>query len=254
MPESDLVYVNGSAVDVGEEGEHTFEFVEGEHLTDSGISNIVFVEDVGVGGVGWDFYFTQTGDDAGSGDTDGFEFTVGVDLLADLSHDGRNYTADTGLDANVFGVVRRREPVDDETNFTLTFENADATFNSSENNKTFGVFDGDEPTRPFDNTDVAAMYISFQEKQQGGPLQIRCQTTDGSGTNLDRYESTSVPSLPADIGLQYDGSTVTILYNGSSITTLDAPSPRTWFPAMNIEDDDDVDEGDSMVVESFDLA
>lgn len=51
MAQSDYVYEQGTAVEVGEAGENDYEFVSGQSLGDGGDSNLVFVSGTGLGGV-----------------------------------------------------------------------------------------------------------------------------------------------------------------------------------------------------------
>lgn len=48
--ESDFVYEEGEAIDVGSHGAHDFVFVEDRPVTDTGVSDFVFEADTGIGG------------------------------------------------------------------------------------------------------------------------------------------------------------------------------------------------------------
>lgn len=50
MAKSDYVFISGEAIDVGEEGEHSYFYASGQHIEDRGASNYVFESGTGVGG------------------------------------------------------------------------------------------------------------------------------------------------------------------------------------------------------------
>lgn len=225
-------------MDVGEEGEHNFEFVEGEPLTDTGLSNIAFVEGTGLGGVGWDAYYWWDEDEYGSEepDTSGFELEVGSDPLFRAEHDGSQYGSD---EAHLFGIVRRREAIDFETDFRITFHDVDASQNNPENNRSVGVTDATEEERPFDNNDVSAIYFSAQEEDTDEPEVLQVGAKDGSGDSLDEEELDAI-DFPCDLSIEYDGNEARFYRNGELLETLDAPSGRDWVPCISLEDDNDV--------------
>ena len=60
MPNSDYVFQSGEPVEVGQAGDHAYEFVSGSPLVDSGASEFVFASGTGIGS-------SATDDDSGTG-------------------------------------------------------------------------------------------------------------------------------------------------------------------------------------------
>lgn len=50
MPDSGYIFIEGEAIQVGNPGDHDFEFSQGESVVDAGDSDFVFVEGTGMGG------------------------------------------------------------------------------------------------------------------------------------------------------------------------------------------------------------
>jgi len=49
MPNSDYVFQSGEPIELGQAGDHAYEFVSGSPLVDSGASEFVFVSGTGIG-------------------------------------------------------------------------------------------------------------------------------------------------------------------------------------------------------------
>ena len=60
MPNSDYVFQSGEPVEVGQAGDHAYEFVSGSPLVDSGASEFVFVSGTGIGSSAVDIDITPT--------------------------------------------------------------------------------------------------------------------------------------------------------------------------------------------------
>lgn len=242
----DFVYIGGRKVEVGDPGDHDFEFIQGESITDTGESNLVFTTGVGWGGA-WDSYFYESGPNS---KTSHFEINVGTKPLVYIDHDGS--ITDDG--SNAFGIIRRKDALAQQDNFTVTFREVDASTNGADNNRSYGVFNGSEGTRPFDNQNVSSMYFSDQETSSGsGTRELKLATADGSGSQLDST-FISPPSYPADFSIVYDGSSAEFRRNGSTLATLNAPGPSDWYPAASLEDDGTISAGDTLTIDDVDLS
>lgn len=95
----DFVFEEGEAVDIGAAGQHDFEFVEGESLTDNDKSTLAFVEGTGIGGV-WRTLTTRP-----AGGNEAFVIIIGSTLYAfggsDLQSDTQKYDIDTDTWTNL---------------------------------------------------------------------------------------------------------------------------------------------------------
>jgi len=105
MADSTIVFEEGESIDVGSHGEHDFVYHEGEPVTDTGISSLVFEGGTGLGGGG--ALVMQYGDDTenfgGAGKIDqGLTEVLGTDSESTFEKDS---DLEQALNQSVYGLV-----------------------------------------------------------------------------------------------------------------------------------------------------
>lgn len=222
------VYISGKAATVGSPGDHDYEFVSGESLTDAATDGYVIVSGTPVGS-GWTTYEINT--------PDTITRQAGGSPLVELEHGGGS---------RGFIIARRSSPISSPP-VEVEFSNSTYTANNPDfqNNFVLG-FSATPDSRPFDSN-VASIGVYFQESGSTNPTR-QFKVHDSNGNVTQTTLSSSV-SWTDTLTVGFDGTDGYLLVNGSEVARHAADNVD-YYPAVSLEDDGDVSEGDRATVGS----
>lgn len=227
MADSTLIFVEGEPVEVGAAGDHDFEFQEGESITDAGKSDLVFVEDTGIGSAVpprqhlWKFDgdYQDEGENAVAGNTlddieGGVSFVTGQENQA-VQFDGQDGTGALTDSHNLDGYVGHTIAC------VVNFDSIGTSHQIVE----FSESDGDEVRFEIDSAYGSDFAYVFRVG------------TDDSTSDTDWTEyvvSTSPPSTgsPTLFVGTYDGSDM-VLYQGDTVVD---DTPEHYVGGNDVQD------------------
>lgn len=234
---NEYIFENGQAVDVGSHGEHSYVYADGTPVPDTGKSTFVFEDGVGIGG-GWLKF-----DDGASPGVDlnvsGAEFTI--------EHDG-SATSGESVDAE-FPYAYREVPL--SYPIDVTFESISHTYNNIENNLHIQLVDEGAVGSERPHNSACINFINTEKQYSIGDSQDGQEETFVSiydGSNI--VDSVLDVGKPTNIRFQYDGSTATITIDGVS-HTLSGSISGPLVPCIEVEDDDDVPDGEKLTLGGY---
>lgn len=227
MARSSFVFENGSAIDVGSNGDNAVAFESGSGIPDEGVSDFVFENGNGIGLQNW----IGVDDGASPG------VTIGIpDGVLKIEHDGSG-SADF---PSAYRDRAQSTPID--STFYATY-----TQHTYENNIQIG-FASNRVGGFYDENTAYIVYAADEGSAGGGAT---------AGTDHDQFVikdegesigdstvvSTNVPRAPwssnseTKIRVTYDGSQASVFINGSHAGSLTRSLGYSWYPLIQIEDD-----------------
>lgn len=245
--DSTFVFEEGTPIEVGRHGQHSFVNHNGDPVVDEGKSPIVFENGVGLG-ASFPEWSWDTTDDGTS---------PGVELGGDANFSGEMIIEHGGGGSGLWPAAQRTKAVD-MSGFYIEITDVTATQNSRENNFNFGITDRGIGGNPYATNETAdhkmIVYQASEEISQSPSGKDFLHISNGDGTT-DGVETSNFDALSLNgdtLRIEYDGSTATLYVNGSPVASVTKSFTGTLEPTITLEDDPDSSAGDRLEIGTYD--
>jgi len=223
----DWIQVNGDPVSTGSHGDTDYTYANGDPVPNTGVSNIVFEDGVGLGGVGFDVYNNWPNGSV----------SLGANPRLRLKHDG-SFGEGSVEDTGAFGSAVSKDPLP-SPHFFVEFKDVSFGANSPRNNWTLGAATSSQ-ARPFNDADGYSFAYIYREDEDTESGATRGDDEFRIVANDSQVDVVAFPpvdwSTDHTIRIEYDG-TARLYIDGSLTTSSPNAQDASYRVGIELEDD-----------------